>query len=151
MPVLNFQHGSPAVLTVTSGKSRLGSIQVGDVGPSGDSGAPGALLPSTPEHQLPGGDGRTITLTAQRAPVDLDAVMVQPALLELSHQGGGLSGQLIANDSPRPRATRLTEPFPAPSRSTTGGDPQGSSLACHARNIVLEAGQYAIVSAPASQ
>lgn len=150
MPVVNFQHGSPAVLTVTAGGHQLGTIRVGDVGSSGDSGAPGALLPATLAGLLAKGQARSVTLTAQGGPVDLDAVMVQPAVLDLTHQDDATSVTLIANHSPRPMATPLSGPFPARVEIYDGAGSQRAAFPlAHTRDLTLTPGEYAIVTAPA--
>ena len=61
MPVVDLQPGSTGVTTFTAAGQRLGAVRSGDVGPQGDSPAPGALLPRT----LPGTLGAG-TITGSR-------------------------------------------------------------------------------------
>jgi len=81
LPVVNLEAGSRTRLLATTGRSRLGSLRVGDVGPQGASPAPGALLPVTLPRTLDPGPSRAVTLTAVAPagqPAAIDAVMVLP-------------------------------------------------------------------------
>ena len=65
MPVVDLQPGSTAVTTFPAGDTVLGTVRSGDVGPQGDSPAPGALLPVTLPVTLPAGQ-TTVTASDRR-------------------------------------------------------------------------------------
>ena len=80
LPVVNLQPGSTAVTTVRTGDgSLLGRVVSGDIGPQGDSAAPGALLPVTLPNTLPAGMG---SLTATTAATGSDAAMLDAVMIE---------------------------------------------------------------------
>ena len=93
MPVADLQSGSAGVTTFTAGGSGLGSVRSGDVGPQGDSPAPGALLPVTLPKTLGAGQ-RTVTATTTGGETRLDALMVQPLVTRLV-LGGGAHGTAL--------------------------------------------------------
>jgi hypothetical protein len=82
---VNLQPGSTAVTTFRAGDTVLGTVRSGDIGPQGDSPAPGALLPVTLPVTLPPGR-TTVTATTVATGGDealLDALMVEPLVSRL--------------------------------------------------------------------
>ncbi len=80
MPVFDLVPDSSAVTTWTARKKELGRTASGDIGPQGDSPAPGALLPVTLRRTL---DKRATVLRVSTSAADgdearLDAVMLEP-------------------------------------------------------------------------
>jgi hypothetical protein len=101
LPVVNLQPGSSALTTVVSGDgSTLGRVNSGDVGPQGDSAAPGALLPVTLPNALAAGV-QTLTATTTADGTDaalLDAVMVEPMVSRFV-LGSGAHGTALLRSS----------------------------------------------------
>jgi hypothetical protein len=99
--VVNLQPGSSALTTVVSGDgSTLGRVNSGDVGPQGDSAAPGALLPVTLPNALAAGV-QTLTATTTADGTDaalLDAVMVEPMVSRFV-LGSGAHGTALLRSS----------------------------------------------------
>ena len=87
MPVVDLQPGSKATTSFTAGRS-LGVVRSGDVGPQGDSPAPGALLPVTLGTTVPAG-AATLTARTSGGTARVDAVMVQPLVSRLVLGGDG--------------------------------------------------------------
>jgi hypothetical protein len=83
LPVVDLQPGSSAVTSLRGGDGQLlGRVVSGDIGPQGDSPAPGALLPVTMSRTLPA-SAQTLTATAAATGSDtaaLDAVMLEPVV-----------------------------------------------------------------------
>lgn len=147
LPVINFQHGSRTVVSVCSSDRTLGRIHVGAVGPSGQSAAPGALLPATLPRDLPAGNGRTITLTAHGGGADIDAVMVEPVVDTVVHSAAGNGVELATNPSARTRTLRIAGVLPAAVEMFDGaGAPRAAFTVTHARAIRIPAGRYAIIT-----
>ncbi len=86
LPVVDLQPGSSAVTSFRVDDTVLGSVASGDIGETGDSPAPGALLPVT----LSVGDGAVhATTSASGGDVArLDALMVEPLVSRLVLSGG---------------------------------------------------------------
>ena len=80
LPVVELLPGSTAVTTFTAGDATLGAVDSGDIGPQGDSPAPGALLPVTLPKILPPdlSSVRATTAAAGGDAARLDALMVEP-------------------------------------------------------------------------
>ncbi|MET0423131.1 MAG: hypothetical protein ABW046_04620, partial [Actinoplanes sp.] len=77
LPIADLQPGSTAVTRWSAGGQELGSVRHGDVGPQGNSPAPGALLPVTLGRELPA--GRTdLSAVAVGGEAVLDAVILEP-------------------------------------------------------------------------
>jgi hypothetical protein len=105
LPVVDLQPGSTAVTTFRSGAQVLGVVRSGDVGPQGDSPAPGELIPVTLPVTLPAG-ATTVTATTQASDADtaiLDAVMLEP-LVSSYVLGGGDHGTALLRS-----ASQVTE------------------------------------------
>jgi YD repeat-containing protein len=112
MPVVDLRHGSTAVTTFGSGRLRLGAVHAGRVAPSGDSAAPGALLPRTLGATLPAGASR-VSATTTAAGSDatrLDALLVQPLVSRLVLGGHGHGSALLRSAARSPRRTTVAVP-----------------------------------------
>ena len=95
--VVNLQPGSTAVTTFRAGDTVLGTVRSGDIGPQGDSPAPGALLPVTLPVTLPPGR-TTVTATTVATGGDealLDALMVEPLVSRLVLAGSNHGTALL--------------------------------------------------------
>jgi hypothetical protein len=103
LPVLDHRPGSDAVTTYHARGRRLGSAASGDVGPQGDSPAPGALLPVTLPRTLPAGATRLTATNSASAtgPAALDAVMLEPQVSRLVLRGERHGTALLRSASDR--------------------------------------------------
>ena len=103
LPVMDLRAGSAAVTTFRADGRRLGSVGSGDVGPQGDSPAPGALLPRTLARAVPAGATRLTgtTRTGAGDPAALDAVMLEPLVSRLVLGGDGHGTALLRSASDR--------------------------------------------------
>jgi hypothetical protein len=101
LPVVDLQPGSSAVTTFTTGDRALGQVHSGDIGPQGDSPAPGALLPVTlPGTISPGTTQLSATTTATGGDAArLDALMVEPLVSRLVLSGDGHSTAVLSSRS----------------------------------------------------
>jgi len=108
MPVADLQPGSAGVTTFTAG-GRLGTVRAGDVGPQGDSPAPGALLPVTLPGTLGAGQG-TVTATTTGGETRLDALMVQPLVTRLVLGGDGHGTALLRSASTTTEQAKVAVP-----------------------------------------
>jgi hypothetical protein len=97
IPVFDLRPGNNAVTTFTAGDTVLGSVASGDIGPQGDSPAPGALLPVTlPTRLAPGQTSVRATTTAANGDVArLDALMLEPLVSRLVLSDGGEHGTVL--------------------------------------------------------
>jgi hypothetical protein len=86
MPVVDLQHGTTGTTTFTGSGRRLGVVHAGDIGPSGDSAGPGALLPVTLPNTL-GAATRTVRAATTGDETRLDALMVQPLVTRVVLSG----------------------------------------------------------------
>ncbi len=93
MPVFELQPGNKATTSFKAGRT-LGSVHSGDIGPQGDSAAPGALLPVTLGTIVPAG-ATTLTAATSGGTARLDAVMVQPLVSRLVLGGDGHGTALL--------------------------------------------------------
>jgi hypothetical protein len=112
VPVVDLRHGSTAVTVFRSGHVRLGAVHAGRVGASGDSAAPGALLPRTLGTTLPA-RAATVTATTTAAAGDatlLDALLLQPLVSRLVLGGHGHGTALLRSAAPAPRSTTIAVP-----------------------------------------
>lgn len=112
MPVVDLRPGSTAVTTFRTGTTVLGRVRSGEVGPQGDSPAPGALLPVTLPVPLPAG-ARRVTATTVASGGDtavLDAVMLEPVVSGYVLGGADHGTVLVRNALPRPQRTLVTVP-----------------------------------------
>jgi hypothetical protein len=117
LPVVNLQPGSSAVTTVRSGDgSTLGRVHSGDIGPQGDSAAPGALLPVTLPRALPAGV-QTLTATTAAHGTDtaqLDAVMVEPMVSRFVLGSGDHGTALLRSAARSAHSVSVTVPGQGP-------------------------------------
>jgi hypothetical protein len=115
--VVNLQPGSSAVTTVRSGDgSTLGRVHSGDIGPQGDSAAPGALLPVTLPRALPAGV-QTLTATTAAHGTDtaqLDAVMVEPMVSRFVLGSGDHGTALLRSAARSAHSVSVTVPGQGP-------------------------------------
>jgi len=108
MPVADLQPGSTGVTTFTAG-GRLGDVRSGDVGPQGDSPAPGALLPVTLPGTLGAGQG-TVTATTTGGETRLDALVVQPLVTRLVLGGDGHGTALLRSAATATEQAKVAVP-----------------------------------------
>ena len=116
LPVVDLQPGSTAVTTFRAGDTVLGRVRSGDIGPQGDSPAPGALLPVTLPTTLPAGQSRvTATTTAGGGDeARLDALMVEPLVSRLVLGGDGHGTALLRSAAATDRRTTVWVPGTGP-------------------------------------
>jgi hypothetical protein len=110
--VVNLQPGSTAVTTFRAGDTVLGTVRSGDIGPQGDSPAPGALLPVTLPVTLPPGQ-TAVTATTVASGGDealLDALMVEPLVSRLVLGGDGHGTALLRSGATWDRRTTVDVP-----------------------------------------
>jgi len=108
MPVADLQPGSTGVTTFTAG-GRLGDVRSGDVGPQGDSPAPGALLPVTLPGTLGAGQA-TVTATTTGGETRLDALVVQPLVTRLVLGGDGHGTALLRSAATATEQAKVAVP-----------------------------------------
>jgi hypothetical protein len=101
LPVFDLQPGSSAVTTFTAGDRTLGRVRSGDIGPQGDSPAPGALLPVTLPVTIPSGSTQLSAATTATGGDEarLDAVMVEPLVSRLVLNGDGHGTAVLSSRS----------------------------------------------------
>jgi hypothetical protein len=109
LPVVDLQHGSTGVTTFAARGATLGSVRAGDVGPSGDSAGPGALLPVTLPRTLRS-DVTTVTARTSGEETRLDALMVQPLVSRMVLGGNGHGTALLRSADTAQRHVRVTVP-----------------------------------------
>ncbi len=118
MPVVDLEHGSTAVTTFSAGGTVLGEVSSGDIGPQGDSPAPGALLPVTVAGPLAEGQ-QTVTATTIAEDDDearLDALMVEPLVSRLVLAGGNRGIALLRSSATTLQETTVSVPGTGPAR-----------------------------------
>jgi len=109
LPVVNLQPGSAAVTRWTSSGRSLGSVRYGQIGPQGDSPAPGALLPVTLTSELP--SGRTdLVATATGGEAVVDAVILEPLVSRYVIAGGGHTTTLLRSAARTPETVPVEGP-----------------------------------------
>ncbi len=103
LPVFDLRPGSSAVTTFRADDDPLGRVASGDIGPQGDSPAPGALLPMALSEPVHGGvtqlSATTTATDGDRA--RLDAVMLEPVVSRLVLSGDHAGTALLSNASDR--------------------------------------------------
>ncbi|MEO5709017.1 MAG: hypothetical protein ABIQ59_04265 [Nocardioidaceae bacterium] len=109
MPVVDLQHGTTGTTTFTGSGRRLGVVRAGDIGPSGDSAGPGALLPVTLPTTL-SSRTRTVTATTTGDETRLDALMVQPLVTRLVLGGNGHGTALLRSAATTTQHTHVAVP-----------------------------------------
>ena len=105
IPIVDLQPGSKAVTSFAAGRP-LGRVRSGDIGPQGDSPAPGALLPVT----LGSTTSRTVHATTTGGTARLDAVMVQPLVSRLVLGGDGHGTALLRSAASSTSSTTVAVP-----------------------------------------
>ncbi len=87
---------------------QVGEIDHSDVGPQGDSPAPGLLA----VHTLPHGveSSSRVTVTGLHGTSTVDAVLIQPEIERLVHEGGGHGTALLRSFATRPRTATVRLP-----------------------------------------
>jgi hypothetical protein len=116
--VVDLQPGSTAVTTFRAGDTVLGTVRSGDIGPQGDSPAPGALLPVTLPVTLPPGQ-QVVTATTTATGGDearLDALMVEPLVSRLVLGGDGHGTALLRSAATTEQQTKVSVPGSGPAR-----------------------------------
>ncbi len=116
LPVVDLQPGSTAVTTFMAGDTVLGQVRSGDVGPQGDSPAPGALLPVTLPTTLPPGQStvRAATTATGGDEARLDALMVEPLVSRLVLGGDGHGTALLRSAATGDQRTTVSVPGSGP-------------------------------------
>ena len=109
MPVVDLQHGTTGTTTFTDSGRSLGVVHAGDIGPSGDSAGPGALLPVTLPNTL-GAGTRTVQAATTGDETRLDALMVQPLVTRLVLGGDGHGTALLCSPATTTQHTHVTVP-----------------------------------------
>jgi hypothetical protein len=101
VPVLDLQPGSSAVTTFRSGATVLGQVRSADVGPQGDSPAPGALLPVDLGVTIPAGATQVTASTAASGgnAAVLDSLVLEPVVSNYVLGGAGHGTALLRNAS----------------------------------------------------
>ncbi len=116
--VVDLQPGSTAVTTFRAGDTVLGTVRSGDIGPQGDSPAPGALLPVTLPVTLPPGQ-QVVTATTTATGGDearLDALMVEPLVSRLVLGGDGHGTALLRSAATTDQRAKVAVPGSGPAR-----------------------------------
>jgi hypothetical protein len=151
LPVLDLQPGSAAVTTFREDEKRLGTVDSGDIGPRGDSPAPGALLPSSLEVTLPAGATELAATAATDAgdPARLDAVMLEPLVSRLVLAGDGHGTALLRSASTTAEKARVRVAGTGIAWVRTydgGGLPVGvSTSTARTVTVTVPAGGFALV------
>ena len=153
LPVFDLRPGSDAVTTFREDEQLLGSVASGDIGPQGDSPAPGALLPVTLPVTLPAGATRlsatTTTETAPDDPAALDAVMLEPLVSRLVLTGDGHGTALLRSASTSSERTQVRVTGTGPARVQTydgSGRPVETSVStARTVTVTVPAGGFALI------
>jgi hypothetical protein len=109
MPVVDLRRGTTGKTAFRAAGHRVGVVRSGDIGPSGDSAGPGALLPVTLPGVVPAGT-RTVKATTTGGETRLDALMVQPLVTRLVLGGNGHGTALLRSAATKTQFTRVTVP-----------------------------------------
>jgi hypothetical protein len=147
IPVVDLRPGSTAITTY----ARLGRVRSGDVGPQGDSPAPGAVLPVTLPRSVPAGP-ITVTATATASGGDqalLDAVLLEPEVSHLVLGGDGHGTAVVRSAADGKRRTTVVVPG-AGTANVSVYDGLGRPVSTHrargaAVDVTLPAGGFALV------
>ena len=152
MAVVELQPGSTAVTTFRAGDTVLGRVRSGDIGPQGDSPAPGALLPVTLTTVLPPGQARVTATTTSTGGDEarLDALMVEPLVSRLVLGGDGHGTALLRSAATTDQHASVSVPGSGPAtveRYDGTGRLVGSSVSKAAGNVPVSvpAGGFSIV------
>lgn len=128
--------------TWTADERGLGSLRH-DVGPQGLTAVPGALLPQPLRRPVPAG-APSVSVTASRDTVELDALLVRPEVSRLALAGdGGARAELLHSAASSPR--RVTVDGPGTVRVYDASGREIASATAPA-TITLRPGGFAVVS-----
>jgi hypothetical protein len=121
----------------------LGSLRH-DVGPQGLTAVPGALLPQPLRRPVPAGSS-SVSVTASRDTVELDALLVRPEISRLELTGdGGARAELLHSAASSPRRVRVDGPGTVRVYDATGREVASATAPA---TITLRPGGFAVVSA----
>jgi hypothetical protein len=109
MPVVDLRRGTTGKTVLSAAGRRVGVVRSGDIGPSGASAGPGALLPVTLTGVVPAGT-RTVRATTTGGETRLDALMVQPLVTRLVLVGNGHGTALLRSAATKTQDTRVAVP-----------------------------------------
>jgi hypothetical protein len=115
IPVVDLQPGSTAVTRFRADGHLLGSVASGDIGPQGDSPAPGALLPVTLSNARGAVHATTTATGGDKA--RLDALMLEPVVSRLVLGDGDGHGTALLR-SAATQALRVTVSVPGSGPAT---------------------------------
>jgi hypothetical protein len=107
MPVVNLSPGAGTSHWRLDGVT-VGVVRHGDVGPQGDSPAPGLLAVRTLPHAVT--RGTQVTVTAAGGTVLVDALLIQREVEQLVLSGGGYATALLRSFASEPRNTTVDLP-----------------------------------------
>lgn len=151
LPVFDLRPDSGAVTTFREDQQTLGRVASGDIGPQGNSPAPGALLPVTLPRILRAGATvlSAATTTGADDPAALDAVMLEPLVSRLVLSGDGHGTALLrsASTTSERAQVRVAGAGVARVRTFDGSGRPVSASASTARTVtvVVPAGGFALV------
>ena len=109
MPVVDLRRGTTGRTTFRAAGDTVGVVRSGDIGPSGDSAGPGALLPVTLTDTLKAG-ARVVRATTTGGETRLDALMVQPLVTRIVLGGNGHGTALLRSAATTTQNTRVSVP-----------------------------------------
>jgi hypothetical protein len=109
IPVVDLRRGSTGVTTFRAGRTVLGTVRAGAVGPSGDSAGPGALLPVTLPTRLRSRAAR-VTAATVGSETRLDALMVQPLVTRVVLGGHRHGTAVLRSAATSPQRVRVRVP-----------------------------------------
>ena len=109
MPVVDLRRGTTGRTTFRAAGDTVGIVRSGDIGPSGDSAGPGALLPVTLTDTLKAG-ARVVRATTTGGETRLDALMVQPLVTRIVLGGNGHGTALLRSAATSTQNTRVSVP-----------------------------------------
>ncbi len=149
-PVADLVHGSKAHAAFDSGKTHLGTVDLGAVGAQGKAPAPGELLPVSLPVSLPAG-ATALTAAISGGTGMLDAVSVTPLVSRLVASGdGGHAVALLTSVARTGQAQQVTVPGSGPVRietyGTDGRSVRVSTADGPAVNVVVPPGGFALVT-----
>ena len=109
MPVVDLRRGTTGRTTFRAAGDTVGVVRSGDIGPSGHSAGPGALLPVTLTDTLKAG-ARVVRATTTGGETRLDALMVQPLVTRIVLGGNGHGTALLRSAATTTQNTRVSVP-----------------------------------------
>ena len=109
MPVVDLRRGTTGRTSFRAAGDTVGVVRSWDIGPSGDSAGPGALLPVTLTDTLKAG-ARVVRATTTGGETRLDALMVQPLVTRIVLGGNGHGTALLRSAATTTQNTRVSVP-----------------------------------------